>query len=194
MTLLILCLKLFLSFLKVGILGFGGGYAMMSMIMMECDKFSITMEQFADLNAVDMVVPGPLAINAATYVGYLNAGFPGALAATIGVSLPSLILVTLVLHFITKYRNNNILNGALAGIKPAAVGLIAAAAMLLATNVLLKPGMDTSTLFTDPMGTVSFLMIGVFLVTAVANIRFRVNAILLTLLAGVIGAIFSAWV
>ena len=194
MTLLILCLKLFLSFLKVGILGFGGGYAMMSMIMMECDKFSITMEQFADLNAVDMVVPGPLAINAATYVGYLNAGFPGALAATIGVSLPSLILVTLVLHFITKYRNNNILNGALTGIKPAAVGLIAAAAMLLATNVLLKPGMDTSTLFADPMGTVSFLMIGVFLVTAVANIRFKVNAILLTLLAGVVGAVFSAWV
>jgi len=193
MTLLILCFKLFLSFFKVGILGFGGGYAMMSMIMMECDKFSITMEQFADLNAVDMVVPGPLAINAATYVGYLNAGFPGALAATIGVSLPSLILVSLILLFINKYRNNTILNGALAGIKPAAVGLIAAAAMLLATNVLLKPGMDTSTLFTDPTGTISLLVLGVFLATAVANIRFKVNAILLTLLAGVVGAVFSAW-
>ena len=193
MTLLILCFKLFLSFFKVGILGFGGGYAMMSMIMMECDKFSITMEQFADLNAVDMVVPGPLAINAATYVGYLNAGFPGALAATIGVSLPSLILVSLILLFINKYRNNTILNGALAGIKPAAVGLIAAAAMLLATNVLLKPGMDTSTLFTDPTGTISLLVFGVFLATAVANIRFKVNAILLTLLAGVVGAVFSAW-
>ena len=193
MTLLILCLKLFLSFFKVGILGFGGGYAMMSMIMMECDKFSITMEQFADLNAVDMVVPGPLAINAATYVGYLNAGFPGALAATLGVSLPSLILVSLILLFINKYRNNTILNGALAGIKPAAVGLIAAAAMLLATNVLLKPGMDISTLVTDPMGTVSLLVLGVFLATAVANIRFKVNAILLTLLAGVVGAVFSAW-
>ena len=193
MTILILCLKLFLSFFKVGILGFGGGYAMMSMIMMECDKFSITMEQFADLNAVDMVVPGPLAINAATYVGYLNAGFPGALAATIGVSLPSLILVSLILLFINKYRNNTILNGALAGIKPAAVGLIAAAAMLLATNLLLKPGMDISTLVTDPTGTISLLVLGVFLATAVANIRFKINAILLTLLAGVVGAVFSAW-
>jgi len=190
-TLLFMCLKLFFSFFKVGILGFGGGYAMMSMIMMECEKFSITMEQFADLNAVDMIVPGPLAINAATYVGYLNAGIPGALAATLGVTLPSLIVVSAVLHFINKYRNSNILSGALSGIKPAAVGLIAAAAMLLATSVLLKPGMDTSTLLRDPLGTVSFLLIVIFLAAAVANIRFKVNPILLTVLAGVVGAVFS---
>jgi len=189
MTLLLNCLLLFYTFFKVGILGFGGGYAMMSMIMIECEKLSVTVEQFADLNALDMIVPGPLAINAATYVGYLHSGFWGSLAATIGVMAPSFLLVSLVLHFISKYRNNAIMNGALSGIKPAAVGLIAAAAMMIARGVLLNPGMDISTLFTDPLGTVSVLLGGVFIVTAVANIRFKVNPILLTVLAGVLGAV-----
>ena len=181
--------EVFLTFLKIGIMGFGGGYAMMSMIMVECEKLSITVQQFADLNALDMIIPGPIAINAATYVGYLYAGFGGALLATIAVSLPSFFLVTLVMVFIAKYRENTIMNGALAGIKPAAVGLIAAAALMIASGILLKPGIETSALLSDPLGSISFLMAGTFLLTAVANIGFKVNPILLTVLAGIIGAI-----
>ena len=75
MTLVYRCLLLFYTFFKIGLFGFGGGYAMMSMIMVECEKLSITLAQFADLNALDMIVPGPIAINAATYVGYLHSGF-----------------------------------------------------------------------------------------------------------------------
>ena len=191
MTLLYSCFLLFYTFLKIGIVGFGGGYAMMSMIMVECEKLSITAQQFADLNALDMVVPGPIAINAATYVGYLHSGFWGALAATAGVSLPSIIIVTLVMIFLKKFKENTILVGALSGIKPAAVGLIAAATLMIASNVLLNPGMDTATLLSDPLGTVSFMMVGVFLVTAVANIRFKINPILLTVLAGIFGAFFA---
>ncbi|MCL1913735.1 MAG: chromate transporter [Eubacteriaceae bacterium] len=186
------CLKLFYTFFKIGLMGFGGGYAMMSMIMVECEKFSISAVQFADLNALDMIVPGPIAINAATYVGYLNSGFWGALAATVGVSLPSLILVSLVMAFINKYRENTIMSGVLNGIKPAAVGLIAAAALIVGLGVLMKPGMDRSMLLSDPMGSISFIIFGVFLATAVANIKFNVNPILLTVLAGVFGAVFSA--
>jgi len=192
MTLLFNCLNLFYTFFKIGILGFGGGYAMLSMIMIECEKLSITVEQFAELNALDMIVPGPIAINAATYVGYLHSGFWGALAATVGVAAPSFVLVIIVMHFISKYRENAVMDGAISGIKPAAVGLIAAAAMMIASGVLVNPGMDISTIFTDPLGTVSLLMAGVFLVTAVANIGFKVNAILLTALAGVVGAIVNA--
>jgi len=190
MTYILDLLLLFYTFFKIGIMGFGGGYAMMSMIMVECEKLSITFEQFADLNALDMVVPGPIAINAATYVGYLHSGFGGALSATIGVSVPSFILVALVMVFIKKYRENTIMSGALSGIKPAAVGLIAAAALKIASGVLLNPGFDSSVIIANPLGAVSFVMLGVFLVTAVANIRFKVNPILLTLLAGVFGAIF----
>jgi len=172
-------LLLFYTFFKIGLLGFGGGYAMMSMILMECEKFGISALQFADLNALDMLVPGPIAVNAATYVGYLHAGFWGALAATIGVTLPSFLLVLLALYFMRKYRESTVLSGMLLGIKPAAVGLIAAAAFTVASEALRMPG-----------GSISFLLLGVFIVTAVANTGFKVNPILLTLLAGVLGAVF----
>ena len=182
---------LFYTFFKIGLFGFGGGYAMLSMIFTECEKLSITFEQFADLNAIDMVVPGPIAINAATYVGYLNSGFWGALSATIGVSLPSIIIVSLVTMFISRYKNNKIMNGVLIGVKPAAVGLIAAAALMIATEVLIKPEMESATLLSNPLGTISFLMIGIFLVTAVTNIKFKANPILLTVIAGIIGAFLA---
>ena len=191
MELIISCLILFYTFFKIGLVGFGGGYAMMSMIMAESEKLMITPAQLADLTALDMVVPGPIAINAATYVGYLHSGFWGALAATLGVSLPSLLLVILVMHFIVKYRENTVMNGALAGIRPAAVGLIAAATITLAMEVLLNPGTNAAMLLTDPLGTVSLLMTAVFLTSAVANIRFDVNPILITIVAGIIGAFFA---
>ena len=191
MTLLYNCLTLFYTFFKIGIFGFGGGYAMMSMIMVECEKLAITVEQFADLNALDMIVPGPIAINSATYVGYLHSGFWGSLAATAGVALPSFILVTVVMVFIGKYKNNAAVDGILAGIKPAAVGLLGAAALMIASGVILWPGAGITTLFSDPFGTISLFSAGVFAVTAAANIRFKVNPIVLTLLAGVVGAFFA---
>jgi len=190
-TLLYNCLTLFYTFFKIGIFGFGGGYAMMSMIMVECEKLLITVEQFADLNAIDMIVPGPIAINAATYVGYLHSGFWGSLAATIAVSLPSFILVTMVMMFIGKYKNSAAVDGTLAGIKPAAVGLLGSAALMIASAVIVWPNANITTIFADPLGTISLFSAIVFVVTAAANIRFKVNPILLTLLAGVAGAFLA---
>lgn len=185
------CLRLFYVFFKIGIVGFGGGYAMLSMIMTESQQFGVTLEQLADLNALDMVVPGPLAINAATYVGYLHAGFWGALAATAAMLFPSFIIITLVMHFIARFRENHLLNDFLAGVKPAAVGLIAAAAMTIASGVLLNPGASHDTLLTDPLSTLALLPVVAFVATAVANIRFRINPILLTALAGIAGAFLA---
>lgn len=183
-------LKLFWVFFKIGVVGFGGGYAMLSMIMAESKQFSVTLAQFADLNALDMIIPGPIAINSATYVGFLHAGFWGALAATIGVMLPSFFIVTLVMHFMARYKENRLMNGFLSGVKPAAVGLIAAAALTLASGVLLNPGASLSTLFANPLDTFSVFLVIVFAVTAIANIRFEINPILLTVVAGIAGAIW----
>ena len=191
MSIFIACAKLLYTFFKIGIMGFGGGYAMMSMIMAESGKYGITIPQLADLNALDMLVPGPIAINAATYVGYLTYGFWGALAATIGVTLPSFIVVFLVLRFLDKYRKNRIMSGFLFGVKPAAVGLIAAAACSIAAGMLLVPDTTISSFCTNPFGSISLMLGAVFIITAVANIRFQVNPILLTLLAGVVGALFA---
>jgi chromate transporter len=182
-------LQLFLAFLKVGATGFGGGYGMMSLIIAEARHFSVTIGQIADLNALDMVVPGPIAINAATYVGYLDAGFWGSLAATLGVMVPSFVFVALVMRFIDRYRKNRIMQGVLAGVKPAAVGLIVAAALTIAAGVI-APGAGWAQVLANPLGSVSLGSLLIFVIVGIANIRFDVNPILLTVLAGVAGALF----
>jgi len=184
------CLDLFFTFLKIGFISFGGGYAMLSMIMTEASRFAITATQLADLNALDMVVPGAIAINAATYVGYLYAGVPGAIAATLGVSAPSFILAVLFLRFLKRFQTSHWLQDILSGVKPAAVGLIGAAALLIASEVLLVPGHGFHEAFADPLHTISLLCVAIFAVTAVGSIRFKWNPILLTLAAGVIGGFF----
>lgn len=186
------CLRLFYTFLKLGFLSFGGGYAMLSMIMTEAQRFSVTLSQLADMNALDMVVPGAIAINAATYVGYLHQGIWGAVAATVGVSIPSFVLTVIVMRFFTHFQDSTWLPAILSGIKPAAVGLIAAAAMSIAMNVLVLEGKNIGGVFSDPLGTVSWAGTAIFLLTAVLNIRFKVNPILLTVLAGIAGAIVMA--
>ncbi len=185
------CLSLMYTFFKIGILGFGGGYAMLSMIMAESAKFGITVQQLADLNALDMVVPGPIGVNAATYVGYLAAGMWGALFATVGVVLPSFLVVVLVMKFLEKYRDNTFTEGFLSGVKPAAVGLIAAAAITIASGVLIVSEQTTGLVGFTLWGNISLFLAAIFLVTAVLNIGFKINPILLTIIAGIIGAIWG---
>ena len=176
------------TFFKIGLLGFGGGYAMMSMIIAEGERLSVSMTQMADLSALDLVVPGPIAINSATYVGYLSGGFWGSLVATIGVCIPSFILVTIIMFFINKFRQSTIINGILTGIKPAAVGLIASAALMLAKDAIIMDSAMFSTVLIGSIGHVSILMLSIFLITAVLNIKFDVNPLLITVVAGIIGA------
>ena len=183
------CLQLFYIFVKIGALGFGGGYAMLSMIMAESRQLGITLQQFADLNALDMIVPGPIAINAATYVGYLNSGFWGSLFATLGVMLPSFIFTIVVMKFLTHFSDRPFTKGFLSGVKPAAVGLIAAASVTIASGVLLQQGASISSFFVNPLGTISIFSVAVFVITAVAVIKYRANPIVLTVIAGIVGAI-----
>ena len=182
--------ELFLSFFKIGIVGFGGGYSMMSIIISESMNFGINTGQLADLIALDMIVPGPIAINAATFVGYLNAGFPGALMATLGVILPCFIVVLLFMLFISRFKENSIVSRFLSGAKPATVGIIAAAALTIASEVLLRDGAIRADIFVNPLAAFSPFLVGVFAVVAVANIKFKIDPILLTVLAGILGAIF----
>ena len=186
------CMHLFLTFLKLGFLSFGGGYAMLSMIMTESKAFGITPAQFADMNALDMIVPGAIAINAATYVGYLYQGIPGAIAATVGVSLPSFILTVVMMRFFTRFKDAKWLDDILAGIKPAAVGLIVAAVVMIAEDVLMEEGYTFMDILSNPLGSVSWICVGMFVISAVLHIRFHVNPILLTVIAGIVGGfIFS---
>ena len=119
-------LELFLSFLRIGAFSFGGGYAAMPLIQEEVVQRHawISMAGFADLVTISQMTPGPIAINAATFIGLQVGGLPGAVAATIGNVLPSCLIVTLLAVIYTRYRKLRLLQGILQMLRPAVVALI----------------------------------------------------------------------
>ena len=126
-------LKLFISYLKIGFFGFGGGYAMLSLIQIEVVVQTgwLPNAEFADIVAISQMTPGPIAINSATYVGYTVAGFWGSVVATASVCLPALTLMILITRFFLRLHNNIYVKGAIAGMKPVVIGMIGAAVLLL---------------------------------------------------------------
>lgn len=127
-------LELLWVYLKIGLFGFGGGYAMLSLIQEEVvhKHHWLTMQEFTDIVAISQMTPGPIGINSATYIGYTVTGSVwGSILATVAVSLPSFVLVLLISLSFAKFRQNKHVDAVFTGIRPAAVGLIAAAALLL---------------------------------------------------------------
>lgn len=127
-------LELLWVYLKIGLFGFGGGYAMLSLIQEEVvhKHHWLTMQEFTDIVAISQMTPGPIGINSATYIGYTVTGSVwGSILATVAVSLPSFVLVLLISLSFAKFRQNKHVDAVFTGIRPAAVGLIAAAAILL---------------------------------------------------------------
>ena len=133
--------QLFASYLKIGFFGFGGGYAMLSLIQNEVvvQHAWMTNAEFADIVAVSQITPGPIAINSATYVGYTVGaqagnewcGILGAALATFAVCLPSLTLMLLITRFFLRLKQNPLVEGAMKGMRPVVIGMIASAALLL---------------------------------------------------------------
>ena len=137
-------LQLFYTFFKIGLFGFGGGYAMLSMIQGEVvTKYQwLTTSQFTDIVAISQMTPGPIGINSATYVGYsavVNAGYSpamgvlGSAMATFAVVLPSFILMFTITKILIKYRETDLVDTMFSLLRPTVVGLIAAAALILMT-------------------------------------------------------------
>lgn len=126
-------LKLIWAYLKIGLFGFGGGYAMLALIQREVVTPGWISEQlFTDIVAISQMTPGPIGINSATYIGYVvTDSVWGAIIATLVVVLPSFVLVLSASHFIRKHRDSAVIKGAFAGLRPVVVGLIASAALLL---------------------------------------------------------------
>ncbi len=126
-------LALFISYLKIGFFGFGGGYAMLSLIHSEVVVRNgwITNGEFTDIVAISQMTPGPIAINSATYIGYEVAGIFGSVVATVAVCLPAMTLMMLITHFFLRLEHNRYVRGVVMGMRPVVVGMIASAALLL---------------------------------------------------------------
>lgn len=168
-------LKLFFVFARIGLFGFGGGIAMLPMIYQGAKTFGLmTAEEFSNLVAISQVTPGPIAVNAATYVGYHCAGVAGAVAATLGVAFPSFVLVLLVCYFITRFQESQMVEGAFTGIRPVTAGLIGAAVVFMAQS--LESGFDAVT---------AALIVGTVILVG----KFKLSPIPIVIGAGLIGAI-----
>ena len=173
-------LNLFLTMLKIGLFTFGGGYAMISIIEDECveKRKWITSEQLSTVTAIAESTPGPIAINCATYTGYMQAGVRGALCATLGVTLPSFIVIYLISLFFDNFLEITVVANAFRGIKIAVGVLIARAALNLWKK---KKQKDLQTYIIAGLACGIMLLAGFFVV--------NVSTIVLILAAGVIGVV-----
>lgn len=135
-------LFLFITFFEIGLFGFGGGYGMISLIQNEVvvHHHWLSTAEFTNIVAISQMTPGPVGINSATYCGYVaveNAGYSGWMAvmgsftATFALMLPSLVLMILISKMLMKYMNHPIVENAFMGLRPAVVGLLAAATIML---------------------------------------------------------------
>lgn len=126
-------LRLIWAYLKIGLFGFGGGYAMLSLVENEVvENGWISSQMFTDIVAISQMTPGPIGINSATYIGYVSTGNVwGSILATLVVVLPPFLITLYASHFISRHNDSAIIKGAFMGLRPVIVGLIASAALLL---------------------------------------------------------------
>ena len=161
-------LLLFGTFFKIGLFSFGGGYAMIPLIQHELGAHGwMTAAQFVDIIAVAEMTPGPIAVNAATFVGYRVGGLAGGLCATLGVAMPSLLLILFLSGFFFRYRNHPMQRAIFHCIRPVVTGLIAAAALSIARAalLLLPEGVAIRSLFEGSLlKQVDWIAAGLFLV------------------------------
>lgn len=184
--------KLFYTFCKIGIFNFGGGYAMIALIQNEMVEKQawMTTQEFTDIVAISQMTPGPIGINVATYAGYtavVNAGYDawwgvlGAFLASFSVILLPFLFLLILFRFLLKHKDNKDLNNIFSSLRITILGLIAAAALLLATP-------DNFGSFSE--SPVRFCVsIAIFLIVFLLSLKKKASPILLILLSGVVGGI-----
>ena len=193
MSAVVIYIKLFWTFFKIGLFGFGGGYGMLSLIQNEVVENHqwITNSEFTYIVAVSQMTPGPIGINSATYVGFKaieNAGMSrteavcGSLLASFSVMLPSFILMLLISAFFMHYKDHKSVQTVLKWLRPVVVGMLTAAVLLLLNEENLGVFSANNLQF--------YVSIGLFLLAFVATYYWKIGPIKVILLAGLFGGLF----
>lgn len=181
-----LLLKLFFSFIQVGLFSVGGGYAAIPLIQEQVVNVHglMTMEEFSDLITVAEMTPGPISINSATFVGMRLAGVWGVLLCTLGCILPSFCICLTLAYFYYKYRNISGVQRVLAALRPAVVALISSAGMSI-----LMLGLFQRDIFSAKLSELRYVELGIFAVALFVLRKYKVNAVSIILGSGVVGTV-----
>ena len=192
----LLFLQLFWVFFLIGLFTFGGGYAMLSLIQTQVvvSHSWLSESAFTDIVAISQMTPGPVGINCATYVGYEVmqeagashlVGILGSMTATLAVVLPSFIIVLTIVRFYTKFKENRIFEGVMSWLRPAVVGLIGAAALILMFKVNWNGALpDISVVKENFSDWTSWVL---FAAAVVASLFFKIGPIPIILAGGLLG-------
>ncbi len=182
-----LYIELFLSFIQVGIFSVGGGYSAIPLIQNQIVEKNnwLTMTEFADIVTIAEMTPGPILINAATFVGISIAGVPGAIIASLGSILPSAIIVLVLAYLFKKYSDLTAVKGILSGLRPAIVALIASAGLSLLALALWE-----NKNFSVNFSETNIFALVLFNIAFVILRKFKTSPILIMLATGVIGIFF----
>ncbi|HOZ12211.1 MAG TPA: chromate transporter [Thermotogota bacterium] len=178
-------LELFWIFFKIGLFSFGGGYAMIPLIQNEIvSRGWLTAEGFANIVGIAEMTPGPIAINMATFVGYKTIGVFGSVGATLGVALPSILLILLVSKVFFTYQKHPLKKGLFYGMRPVIVGLILSAAYFIAETSLfiVKPGEWSG----HYLANIDWVSVGIALLTVLGMRKLKLHPILLLGIGGVV--------
>ena len=184
-----LYLQLFLTFLKVGTFAFGGGYAMLSLIGDSVLRYGwMTEKEVLNFVGVETVIPGPIAINMATYIGYEQGGFLGALLSTIGVVLPSFIIILLIASIIKNLLKYAPVKTFIASMRPALGGLILSVAVTMALTVFFGINSIKNINFTFDWRTLVVMAVIILIPIIWKRVKKKeFSSILLVIISGVIG-------
>ncbi len=178
-------LELLWTFFKIGAFTFGGGYAMLPLMQEQVLlKNWATNEEIINFIAVSESTPGPFAINMATYVGMETGGLFGAFCATLGVVLPSFIIILTVAQFYEKFKTSTVVSGCMSGLKPAVVGLIASAVISIGATVFFENGVSFD-VFT---GIPFYAALAIFALMAVLAFK-KVHPIIIICLSAALGIV-----
>ena len=192
-------IRLFWEFFKVGLFSVGGGMATLPFLYNISEETGwFTKAQVADMLAVSESTPGPIAINMATYVGYTVGGVPGSLAASAGLVVPGIVLILIITRILSKFRDNKYVEGAFYGIRPASVGLIAAAGLMVCEITFLEDGAVAGILNGDFSGMAGILDWKAVILAAVLLVLTRwfkptkgLHPVIFIAFSAVIGIVFS---
>lgn len=193
-------LKLIWAYLKIGIFGFGGGYAMLSLVEHSLvDPGWITETMFTDIVAISQMTPGPIGINSATYIGYAAPasvapaafgsplwGILGSIVCTLAVVIPSYLMVLYAAHFIAAHKENGTINAIFKGLRPVTVGLIASAAILLMNDANFNPRHNTTELIINIAICVAAFLL-VYFPLPLPGRKYKLHPILVIIMAGLAG-------